>query len=453
MAVLFLLTSIFALIRRCLHTYVVGPIIFPAQNIARKVPVVFGNMLKSLGTDPSLVGEQGIIELRTRRKLLLAAYPRASNVRIQTSDGVLIDCLHFLADGNDDSSPTCIYFNANMQLMEGTSSHSTAAMYLSAGINLVLFNYRGVCESTGRLTRAGTIIDGDAVFQYVNTFCGVPENSCLLHARSIGGGIASQVAALHPGVVICSDRSFSSLLHVIRLSVRKLCKADQGVSVAMKPASRPDESSEADRDNESLVEEGQESQDSQGGQESAGASCLPKLSFLKGKCVYKVRQCVACSLTALAWAIDWDIPASDAWAKVRGRKWLFYHPEDLMIPLESSLYAAVQAMQPKDHSECYRMRGVENAHNRAFSIPEKAWHMARARLALGLEADQGLSSEVESGNFDGDRISLKSSKWTEIDRDESPRSPLEQATPRSPANDDDVDDDTGNLLAKQKQDV
>eukprot|EP00656_Telonema_subtile_P006339 TRINITY_DN12915_c0_g1_i1.p1 TRINITY_DN12915_c0_g1~~TRINITY_DN12915_c0_g1_i1.p1 ORF type:complete len:458 (-),score=113.46 TRINITY_DN12915_c0_g1_i1:164-1537(-) len=428
-AILFLVITILAVLRRVLHAYVFGPIIFPAQNIAKDTVSVFRNMLSSLGTDPALMGEQGILELRSRRDTMITSFPGSRNVRVETPDHVLIEVMHFLTEERDPTAPTCIYFNANMQLLEGASSHNIAHMYLAAGVNLVMFNYRGVCESTGKLTKDGTFIDGESVFQYVTVHCGVPEASVLLHARSIGGGIAAQVAGLHPAVKMCSDRSFSSLLHVIRLSVRKLCKVQDRPAAGTSIELQEDE------------EAGQiQTQD-------PPLSCMP---MMRSKMVPKARQCMASFLTALAWAIDWDIVAAEAWGKIEGRKWLFYHPEDAMIPLESSLYAAVQEQDPEGHSEFYRMKGEHNGHNRAFTVQEKAWHMLRVAEALGVHAESRKVSRLPARNLQHGAladtgISIRDREWTCVDGDsDSPSSPhVEQAEELE-----EIEDDTNNLLRK-----
>jgi len=393
-ATVLLIIGILAVLRRCLHAYIVGPIIFPSQNVAKDVPKCLINMLKSLGSDPALLGRQGINELRRRRETMLTAFPSATNVRVATPDGLILDVVHFLCANGDQSAPTCIYFNANMQLMEGASTHNTASMYMAAGINLVVFNYRGVCESTGRLTVPGTVIDGDAVFQYVHLHCGVPEQSILFHARSIGGGIAANVAGLHNNVRVCSDRSFGSLLHVIRLSVRKLCRVDPDPQAS--PNNSPDKS-------ESTIEMELQSPRISRQPKEAPLSCMPmvKLQF-----VSKIRKCVAASLTALAWAIGWEIEAVSSWSQVNGPKWLFYHPHDLMIPNDASLHHAVEGLELAldDHTEHYRMSGETNAHNRAFNVSEKAWHISLAREALGLDAEMMLQPPSAS-------ISVQDAEW------------------------------------------
>ena len=246
--------------------------------------------------------------------------------------------------------------------------------------------------------------------QYVHLHCGVPEQSILFHARSIGGGIAAnvrpaparcsyslhtwQVAGLHNNVRVCSDRSFGSLLHVIRLSVRKLCRVDPDPQAS--PNNSPDKS-------ESTIEMELQSPRISRQPKEAPLSCMPmvKLQF-----VSKIRKCVAASLTALAWAIGWEIEAVSSWSQVNGPKWLFYHPHDLMIPNDASLHHAVEGLELAldDHTEHYRMSGETNAHNRAFNVSEKAWHIGLAREALGLDAEMMLQPPSAS-------ISVQDAEW------------------------------------------
>jgi len=335
------------LIRRGIH-YLAGKIIFPAQNIAKDCNSYLQTLLLRSGIEESLVGAQGIEELRRRKSRLLEQF-NGDPIKLITPDGCTLDGAYFPGRTEKDSyqvhgTPTVIYFNANMQLFESASAAATVRMYTSKGINVLLFNYRGVGDSDGTLARDGVIIDGESAIQYVHEHLNVPEDCILCHARSIGGGIANAVAKLHPQVNLCNERSFSSLLDVIRIVVHKFF----GV---FNPEASPDGEAR------------------------------------KWSCGYEMRRCGAAIIVQLASAIGWDFRASEHWRHVEGTKWLMYHPRDAVIPLEASLFNAVLKEGFEVHA--LRMPGEIDGHNRALSEEEKEWHMGMVAKAFNRHRNPG----------------------------------------------------------------
>lgn len=164
----------------------------------------------------------------------------------------------------------------------------------------------------------------------------MPERNVLCHARSIGGGIANAVAKLHPEVNLCNERSFSTLLDVIRIVVYKFF----GVFAADVEGVEPQPCS----------------------------------------CGLIMRRCAAATVTCLAGAIGWDFQASENWRHVQGMKWLMYHPRDAVIPLEASLFNAVVGDDGPLHA--LRMPGDIDGHNRPLSDEEKTWLMELVAQAL-----------------------------------------------------------------------
>ena len=158
-------------------------IIFPAQNIAKDCNSYLQQLLLRSGIEENLIGPQGIEELRRRKARLLEQFAgEALRGRLLTPEGYALDGAYFrgVVKGGyaGSAEATVIYFNANMQLFESASAAATVKMYVSAGLNVVLFNYRGVGESEGALTRDGVIIDGDAVVQYVKNHLQANPDTC-----------------------------------------------------------------------------------------------------------------------------------------------------------------------------------------------------------------------------------------------------------------------------------
>jgi len=95
---------------------------------------------------------------------------------------------------------------------ENMTSHWQFARFLPGrGLNLFVFDYRGYGESEGRPTRRGTVEDAQAAVDYVCGRNDVDAGRVALFGQSLGGSIATVVAARDKrvrGLVI--DSAFSS---------------------------------------------------------------------------------------------------------------------------------------------------------------------------------------------------------------------------------------------------
>lgn len=144
-------------------------------------------------------------------------------IEFKTADGFLLKGMHFLGKDCNKNSPTLILFNGSAVRYElyGSQKFSPIRLFaisnwLKLGVNVVVFNYRGV-DHPGTATKTGLTLDGDAIYQYVREELKVPENKIIFHAHSLGAAIASEVAKLHPIVNFCCDRSFYLLSELVKL--------------------------------------------------------------------------------------------------------------------------------------------------------------------------------------------------------------------------------------------
>jgi Chlamydia CHLPS protein (DUF818) len=141
-------------------------------------------------------------------------------VHLRASDGASIDAMYFLGEGCQKSSRTLIFFNANGMCYEDYSYNEPCKRLKELqkqGHNVVIFNYRNIYASKYMATCNGLVLDGEAVFDYVKNKLEVPENKITLHGHSLGGAIASEVAANHPLANYCNDRSFVSLTKQVKV--------------------------------------------------------------------------------------------------------------------------------------------------------------------------------------------------------------------------------------------
>ena len=122
-------------------------------------------------------------------------------VRFATVDGVelhgwFLPAASVLRDGTRAPGAvrgTVLHFHGNA---ENVSAHLVLIEWLPRhGYNVLMFDYRGYGQSSGCVTRAGTILDGHAAVDYLLTRPDVDGSRLFAYGQSLGGAIAVVVAA------------------------------------------------------------------------------------------------------------------------------------------------------------------------------------------------------------------------------------------------------------------
>ncbi len=111
-------------------------------------------------------------------------------VALETGDGLTILAWH--RPPARDSLPTLVYFHGNA----GHIGHRAgkAAVFLEAGLGILLVEYRGYGGNPGRPTEEGLYEDARAAVGFLRER-GVAEQRMLLYGESIGAGVAVQIAS------------------------------------------------------------------------------------------------------------------------------------------------------------------------------------------------------------------------------------------------------------------
>ena len=127
------------------------------------------------------------------------------DVSIETTDGVT---LHgwFIAGR---SSQVLLFFHGNA----GSISHRLDSIrhFQDLGLSVLIIDYRGYGESTGRTTEKGIYRDADAAWRYLIEGRGIVASNIVIFGRSLGGSVASQLASKNEPLALIVESSFTSV--------------------------------------------------------------------------------------------------------------------------------------------------------------------------------------------------------------------------------------------------
>lgn len=136
---------------------------------------------------------------------------------LKTSDGESLSAWYVPVA---DSKGTVIFFHGNAGNM-GHRVH-TLAHFHRLGVNVIIFDYRGFGESSGRPSENGTYADAEAVWKYVVETRGESPGRVVLFGRSLGGAVAIELAARHRPAGLVVESTFTSLADVAKIHYRWL---------------------------------------------------------------------------------------------------------------------------------------------------------------------------------------------------------------------------------------
>ena len=112
-----------------------------------------------------------------------------------------------LSDKNP--APLAMFFHGNAELMD----HQAAIidLYQGLGIHVLMVEYRGYGHSEGTPSQKHIVADSVAVLKQVLTRDDVDADKLVLHGRSIGGGLAAQVALQVEPAALIVESTFTSV--------------------------------------------------------------------------------------------------------------------------------------------------------------------------------------------------------------------------------------------------
>ncbi len=127
------------------------------------------------------------------------------DVNLTTSDNIQ---LHGWYIPRKDSNKVLLFFHGNA----GNISHRGAsiAIFHRLGLNVLIIDYRGYGKSQGDPDEAGLYRDADAAWHYLTGERGVDKNNIIIFGRSLGGSVATRLAADVQPAALILESTFSS---------------------------------------------------------------------------------------------------------------------------------------------------------------------------------------------------------------------------------------------------
>jgi fermentation-respiration switch protein FrsA (DUF1100 family) len=124
---------------------------------------------------------------------------------LEASDGVSVH--GWFVPGN--SSRVLLYFHGNA----GNISHRLYSIkeFHDLGLSVFIIDYRGYGQSSGKPSEQGLYRDGEAAWRYLAGERGIAPENIIIFGRSLGGSVASWIAAREKPAALIIESSFTSV--------------------------------------------------------------------------------------------------------------------------------------------------------------------------------------------------------------------------------------------------
>lgn len=134
------------------------------------------------------------------------------DVYLTTTDGVRIHGWHVPGESNT----TLLWLHGNA----GNISHrvnNIAVLNRLTSLSVFIIDYRGYGLSEGSPSESGLYLDAEAAFEYLSTEVDLdPTEDIVLFGRSLGVGVASEMATRHPVRCVILESGFTSIIGMAR---------------------------------------------------------------------------------------------------------------------------------------------------------------------------------------------------------------------------------------------
>ena len=138
------------------------------------------------------------------------AFPQSFMEILLPVDGATLHGLHFQIP---QAKGVILYFHGNSGSLQRWGE--VAQSFTARGYDLFIVDYRGYGKSTGTITSEQQFLaDADAAYAYVAER--YPRASIVIYGRSLGTGVAAQIALRHPPKALFLEAPYFSLTDVTR---------------------------------------------------------------------------------------------------------------------------------------------------------------------------------------------------------------------------------------------
>ena len=132
------------------------------------------------------------------------------DVRLTTEDGIALHgWLIPAARGRTAPPSTLLFFHGNA----GNISHrrDSIAIFNDLGLDVLIIDYRGFGRSEGSISERGLYRDAAAAWRWLTQTRGIPPDEIVIFGRSLGGAVATQLAARTEPAALIVESGFDDL--------------------------------------------------------------------------------------------------------------------------------------------------------------------------------------------------------------------------------------------------
>ena len=128
------------------------------------------------------------------------------DVEFETADGLTLRGWFVPVNASDRA---LLFFHGNA----GNISHRLESLltFHRLGLNTLIFDYRGYGGSEGKPSEEGTYKDAEAAWEYLTKVRGIEPHNVVLFGRSLGGAVATWLAARVNCAALIVESTFTSV--------------------------------------------------------------------------------------------------------------------------------------------------------------------------------------------------------------------------------------------------
>jgi fermentation-respiration switch protein FrsA (DUF1100 family) len=120
-----------------------------------------------------------------------------------------VEAWYLPAFGAPAKAPAVVFFHGNAELIDFCTDHVRG--WRERGFAVLLPEYRGYGRSGGAPGQAGIVADATRFYDALAARPEIDASRIIIHGRSLGGGVACQLAARRPCAALVLESSFKSV--------------------------------------------------------------------------------------------------------------------------------------------------------------------------------------------------------------------------------------------------